>query len=143
MSVSNTNPMQALWNWFSALPVQHREFLATLYWTLTTDDTSEFGLSPAEYVHRFAGSLQQEDFPLRTMSRLVMIRSMVDFILRNRMVLQDKALDRWAFEAHGQGKVIHLAEEQWKSVVSAWYDLRTNELSDDNLSRWTRAVLKT
>jgi hypothetical protein len=136
VSPSPTNPLQALWNWFSGLPVQHQEFLATLYWTLTTDDTSDFGLAPDEYVRRFASSLTRQDFPLRTMSRLVIIRSMVDFIIQNRKVLQDDGVLK------SKGKVVPLAEEQWKAVASGWAELRQSHLSDANLNRWTRAVLK-
>jgi hypothetical protein len=130
------NPLQAFWDWFTGLPLQHQQVLATLTWTLTTEDTSDFGLSPEEYRQRFLNALRRRDFPLRTMSRLVVVRSMVDFIIQNRKLLQDGS------GLGTQGNVISLAEEQWKTVGSGWAQLKAGELSDQNLSRWTRAVLK-
>ncbi|MCF8039593.1 MAG: hypothetical protein K9K79_09780 [Desulfohalobiaceae bacterium] len=131
------NPVQAFWDWFSDLPVLHRKFLAHLFWVCTGEDTADLIMDPEESLAKFGHYLQRQDFPLRMLSRMVIVRGMVTFILDNRESFENRHL--WPGYRQG-GNISFLSEAQWNKHLRSWRVLLTKELSDASLSYWARMV---
>ena len=132
------DPAQAFWDWFSALPAAHQEFLAHVFWICTTDNSNDLILSPQESLAKFGHYVARPDFPLRVLSRIVVVRGIVSFILNNREAFENKKL--WS--GSRKKNVLFLSEAQWGKHVRNWQLLLADELSDASLNVWVKAVTR-
>ena len=131
------NPAQTFWDWFSDLPVANREFLAHLFWICTTEDTTDLMMDPEASLAKFAHYLSRPDFPVRVLSRVVIVRGMISFILNNRQSFEDRKL--WP---GSKKNVSFLSEAQWNKHLRTWRMLVSGELSDASLHFWVNAVTR-
>jgi hypothetical protein len=132
------DPARAFWDWFSSLPAAHQEFVAHAFWICTTDDSNDLILTPRESLAKFGHYVTRPDFPLRVLSRMVVVRGVVNFILTNRESFENKSL----WPGAGKTNVVFLSEAQWAKHLRGWRLLLSDELSDASLSFWVKAVTR-
>ncbi len=131
------SPLKSFWDWFNFLPVRHQQYLARMFWITTTSNTNEMVLADDEYVTKFKNYLTAPDFPLRTIVKLLIIRSVFDFILENLDFLIDINSNR----DNGSiffSNVEFLETKQWEKIIKSWRELKNTSLSPDVFSMWAR-----
>ncbi len=127
------NPITAFIQWFNSLANTHKEYIAHIYFVLTTQDTTDLALDEENAFIRFQMFVTRQDFPLRVVARMVVIRSVMDFVFINRDQLAPDAV-------HGPD-LIDIAEKQWETASNSWKNLRAKELSDPYIRLWLQAEL--
>jgi hypothetical protein len=132
-------PIAAFMEWLDSLPESHAGYLAHLYRISTTEDTADLAMTPEESLVRFRHYVVRQDFPLRVVARMVMIRGMMDliFMTRETLVSQNTGVP---FDTGSPDNVVLLSEKQWGNVLDSWKRLRSKEMSDSYLFSWARYV---
>jgi hypothetical protein len=97
-------------------------------------------MTSEESLVRFHHYVVRQDFPLRIAVRMVMIRSVMDFILitRDTLVAQNAGVP---VETGIRNNVVLLSEKQWENVLDSWKRLRSKEMSDSYLFSWAKYVI--
>lgn len=126
-------------DWFDNLFPEQRKYLAKTYLLLTTQDTNDFALAQEEALLKFRSIVLKQDFPLRQLSKIVFVRSIVDFILQNRELLTGKSGILTGMQGT-ESKVVDLTEKHWEKVIQSWQDLRRTELTDRALHVWLKKL---
>jgi len=131
------SPLKSFWDWFESLPVRHRQYLARMFWITTTSNTNEMVLTDEEYVIKFKNYLTAPDFPLRVVIKLLIIRSVFDFILENLDFLTDinSTMDNASIFF---SNVEFLEKKQWEKIIKSWWELKNTSLSPNVFSMWAR-----
>lgn len=125
-------PINAFLSWFYALPVSQQQYLARMFFLCTTDNSADFALTPEEALLRLKYYITADDFLLRRLTRLIILRTIFDMILSNRERFD--TMDR-QLEAIGQvgdkgAKVARLSEKQWERTLASWRRFRNSVLTD-------------
>ena len=136
----SVNPIQAYRSWLHGLPWPQRSYLASMFWLCTTENTTDMTLSPEEHLGKLDYYLIREDFPVRVVSRMVTVRAVTDFILRNRQILIGGEIGL-PLRSRGDN-VLFLSEKQWEKTLTSWRALSGKELSDAAFSAWLQAALE-
>jgi len=134
------DPVKAYANWLNSIPVPHRKYLAYMFWLCTTENTADLTLTADEAWTKFTYYLVRDDFPLRRIARLVTVRAVTDFILRNRTILMDQQ-EQGAVAKDEQEKLHFLSEKQWERVWTSWVGLISRDLSDEAFTAWMQHII--
>ena len=95
-------------------------------------------LSHDQALNKFKNYLQRPDFPLRLISRVVIVRGMTTYLLANREILEQDNV----FAAHREDiNVLDLTESMWRKTWASWQRLLSEDLSDRVISAWTRQTV--
>jgi len=89
-------------------------------------------------LEKFQAYLSRPDFPLRLLSRMIMVRGMTTYLLSNREILEQGKV--FAGE-QDSSNVLDLSETIWKKTWAGWQQLIANELSDKVFAAWTRQAV--
>lgn len=138
----NRHPVSVFLSWFNGLPVMQQQYLAQMFFLCTTDNAADFALSPDEALVRFKNYVVKQDFVMRIICRLVMIRAVFDFILANRQQLSGmhkKTTDPAVAQASGR-KLLELSTKQWEHVTRSWQHLRGTYLTDKIFQLWIQSA---
>jgi hypothetical protein len=132
------SPIKAFLEWFTSLPVGHQGYLARIFWITTTSSANEMVLSDEEYIAKFKNYLTAPDFPLRTLMKLIIVRSVFDFIFENH-----KLLDEITSKNNGIffSNVISLEKKQWEKIKRTWWELKNSTLSSTVFSLWMEKIV--
>jgi hypothetical protein len=136
------NPIQVFIDWFDGLPRVQQGYLAHMYWICTTENTADFVLEIDESLRKFRHYILRSDFPLRMLSRIVIVRSIFDFIMHNRKLISRLEPTSWMQQGLQEGKVVSLSEKQWDKTSASWLQLTKTDLSDKAISLWVQAITK-
>jgi len=128
------NPIQAFLEWYRSLAMGQRQYLAHMYIVLTTENTADLAMARGASPDRFEFLVLKKDFPMRMVSRLLVVRVIIDFIFINRYQL--------AQENPGPAAIVNLSEKQWEKGLESWKVLRGVELSDIYVNLWLKSELK-
>jgi hypothetical protein len=128
------NPIQAFVEWFQSLAVGHRQYLAHMFFVLTTQNTTDLAMAKETSPDRFLSYVVKKDFPVRVVARMVVIRGIFDFILLNK--------DELLQETPGAPSIVNISEKHWEKGFESWRMLRGKELSDIYTQMWLKAELK-
>ena len=123
--------------WFNQLPPMQRCTLAHLYVIMTSSDSGDFALTELEALSRFEAIMQEPEFPVRRVARLLAIRGVFNFIFANVSFLVGYVESRPALLS---GDSIALAPHQWKRVATRWKCLTAGDLSDGALHGWLASL---
>lgn len=134
------NPIQIFIAWFNSLPEVQQAYLAHMYWICTTEDTVDFALEVNESIRKFRHFVLRSDFPLRMLSRIVVVRGVIDFILHNKKLLSRIDPTNWIDGERLDAKVVPISEKQWEKTVASWRQLIKTDLSDKAISMWVDAI---
>lgn len=108
----------AFWKWFVSQPLEVRSHLAWLYWSHTTVDANDLGLSREEALERFIHLLQSWDFQPRRCVRLLVIGAVFDLFFA---AVPGPPL---GFFPDGT-KVVPISRRQWERSREGWYAVRS------------------
>ncbi len=139
MQIQYKNPVKVFMEWFDNLFPEQRKYLAKAYLVLTTDDTNDFALDSDQALVKFRNKVLKQDFPLRQLTKIVHVRSVIDFILRNRTVIAGQT-GVISESEHISGKVIDLREKHWEKVVNSWQRICHTELTDKAINVWLKKI---
>lgn len=128
------NPVIIFRNWFKAQPINQQQYLSRMYWLFTSENTADLILNGQEALKKFDYKLTEQDFPLRILSRAMFVRTMFDFIVKNRQVLE-RQIPR-------AGKVCPLSEKQWQKTRQSWLELRSSRLNDQVFDKWLEILAR-
>lgn len=128
------NPIAQFLAWYRSLAAGQRSYLAHMYMVLTTENTSDLAMARDHSPERFERVVVQRDFPLRMVSKMVVIRSIIDFIFINK--------DQLMQETPVATSLPHIADKQWEVGLESWRVLRSVELSDRSINLWLRSELQ-
>jgi len=125
-------PMEAFWSWLHTLPVSQQQHLARMFFLCTTDNSADFALAPDEALVRLKYYITADDFLLRRLSRLIILRTIFDFILSNRQRFEamDRQLEAISHTGDRGAKVARLSEKQWERTLASWRRFRNSVLTD-------------
>lgn len=127
------NPIAAFLEWYRSLALGQRRYFAQTYFVLTTQTTDDI-LLPQESFHvRFEHLVVKKDFPVRIVSRMVVIRAIIDFVFINK--------DQLVRDIPGAPSITNIAEKQWEAGLNSWKTLRSVELSDRYINLWLKSEL--
>lgn len=132
------HPLPAYQRWWSHIPLAHRRRLALGFWLCTTDSTADMAMNHDQAVHKFQAYLQRPDFPLRLLSRMVIVRGMTTYLLSNREILEQSSV--FAAEQENSN-VLDLSTTMWKKTWAGWQKLICHELSDQVFAAWTKQAV--
>jgi hypothetical protein len=107
-----------------------------MYLVLTTQNTTDLVMDPDNALARFQMFVTKNDFPLRIVSRMVMVRAIMDFLFVNH----DQLVPGTAVIG---SNLVDIAEKQWEMALNSWKDLRGTELSDPYIRLWLQSELST
>lgn len=127
------NPITAFIEWFRTLSAAHREYLSHMYFVLTTQNTQELVMDPRNAISKFEFWVTKRDFAVRVIARMVVVRSIIDFLFLNRGLLSRKI--------PGSMNVVDIAEKQWQAGAASWQQLRSEQLSDRYINSWLKSEL--
>jgi hypothetical protein len=144
------NPSQAFWDWFDGLPAPHREAVAQIVMTSLPDYPARNIVDPGKMVEDFRINFSfGNDLPSREVSKLLILRRLIDFFVVRRM--RDK--DQWekdkcfweyivseypehANEAESFLQQIPFQSAMWRKTCESWDEFCAKGLSDAALRRW-------
>lgn len=133
------SPAAALVGWFDELPAPQQHYLAYMVWLTTTQNSADLSISTGEAVKRLRAYMQEPDFPIRVIARIVQLRGLLDFFIEHQRYLPVPALEQPFLEEQGAlpaaGNVHSL---QWERTRQTWRDLCKSRLPDTVLRRWLR-----
>jgi len=132
------HPLPVYQRWFFQIPLAHRRRLALGYWLFTTENTADMAMGHDQALEKFQAYLSRPDFPLRLLSRMIMVRGMTTYLLSNREILEQGKV--FAGE-QDSSNVLDLSETIWKKTWAGWQQLIANELSDKVFAAWTRQAV--
>jgi len=133
-------PIDAFLQWFDALPVPLRRYLAHIFRICTTDDTSQMVALPQQSLDRFRLWAVKSDFPLRVAARLFYIRSIFDMIILHHKEIGSG--DDFFPVSDETKNIIQLSSRQWEDILESWTHLRSREMSDTYVHSWTSWMIK-
>ncbi len=119
------------------MPVVQQVYIARMYILLTTENNADFALDSTEALQRFKNLVNKNDFPVRILSRLMVVCSMVDFILINRPFLDGMAKE-FEFNEAGGKKILDISDKQWQKAMASWREVRSTRLTHGAFHRWVR-----
>ena len=134
MAAPLKNPIVAFLEWYRSLAMGQRQYLAHLYVVLTTENTTELAMAGGCSPEKFEHVVTKRDFPLRMVSRMVVVRAIIDFIFINK--------DHLVQETPMSSEMVNIADKQWEAGVQTWQSLRGRELSDRYINLWLQSELK-
>lgn len=133
----DSHPLEALTLWFKSQPYQFRQYIAHMYWYCSSESIDNIFLDPEDYINKFLHHILNPDFPLRLLSRLVIIRSVLDFIIDNHKPLAKLPGEPYCpYDIDTSGRVLDFADTRWEMVLVSWRELRVNALSDQVIRAW-------
>ncbi|MFO7803861.1 MAG: hypothetical protein R6V55_16380 [Desulfovermiculus sp.] len=132
------HPLPVYQTWFSQIPLAHRRRLALGFWLFTTENTADMAMSHNQALDRFQAYLGRPDFPLRLLSRMIIVRGMTTYLLGNREILEQGSVFA---KDQDNSNVLDLSETIWKKTWAGWQQLIAEELSDKVFSAWTRQAV--
>ncbi len=135
------HPVTVYQRWFAQIPEAHRRRLAKGFWLCTTESTADMALSHEQALCKFVTYLQRPDFPLRVVSKMIVVRGMTSFLLANREVLEQENI--FARDKEINGKVLDMTPAMWKKTWTSWQRIIAHELSDPIFAAWTRQAMNT
>ncbi len=127
------NPIQAFLDWYRSLALGQRQYLAHMYIVLTTQNTADLVMDRDTSPGRFELHVVKQDFPVRTVARMMLIRSVIDFIFINKDLLSQAT--------PGAPSIVDISEKQWEKGLESWKILREVELSDYYTHLWLKSEL--
>ncbi|MDA3790763.1 MAG: hypothetical protein PF503_20000 [Desulfobacula sp.] len=104
-----------------------------MYFVLTTQNTTDLAIDGNSAFIRFQIIVTKNDFPLRIVARMVIVRAIMDFLFVNR--------DQLVAETVQNPKLTDIAEKQWETAFVSWKKIRTTELSDPYIRLWLKSEL--
>ena len=138
MGQTREHPLLVYQRWFAQIPLAHRRRLALGFWLCTTDSTADMAMSHNQALDKFLAYLQRPDFPLRLVSRVVIVRGMTTYLLANRTILEQ---DQVFAARRDESNLLDVTEAMWTKTWAAWQRLIADELSDNALAAWTRQAV--
>ncbi len=140
MSQKIVNPIQSYLTWLRTIPVPHAQYIAYMFWFCTTENTSDMAMDHDESLIRFKNYLIREDFPLRVLTRMLVVRDVTNLIVKNNdLFTSGQAVSNLSFDKE-EDKVVFLSGKQWEKTLSSWQELYYGHLSDNVFSVWVRSV---
>jgi hypothetical protein len=104
-----------------------------MYIVLTTQNTADFVMDRDTSPGRFELHVVKQDFPVRTVARMMVIRSVIDFIFINKDLLSQAT--------PGAPSIVDISEKHWEKGLESWKILREVELSDYYTHLWLKSEL--
>lgn len=126
------HPYQTLLHWLDRSDTAIITVLVKTYLLMTTERSEDFALDDAEALAYVKQQITRPDFPQRRVARLLIIRSLFNFILE-----QDRFMSSPQQEAVLPIETAHLLQ-----VQRQWKHLCENELADENLVNWMASMQK-
>lgn len=133
-------PIDAFLQWFDALPVPLRRYLAHIFRICTTEDTSQMVALPQQSLDGFRLWAVKSDFPLRVAARLFYIRSIFDMVILHHKEICSG--DDFFPVSDETKNIIQLSSRQWEDILESWTHLRSREMSDTYVHSWTSWMIK-
>jgi len=132
-------PLKAFMNWFDALSSDIKKNLAHIFRVCTVDDVTLMVVSPESSLAGFRVFLLKEDFVLRRIARLYIVRSVFDMIINHSdLILKASGItgSMSSFE-----NLIDFSSAKWSQTCSSWKTLRSMYLSDTYMNLWAGSVI--
>ena len=127
------NPEQEFLSWLQSLPKWQSCILAHLYFLMTSADSGDFAMSGNEALCRFESIMQEPEFLVRRIARLLMVKGVFNFIFYDlEFVLGDLAPNS---TLNTQPMPV-LATHQWMRCANQWIQLAEGALADESLHGW-------
>ena len=134
--VVKIDPIQLYLDWLKDIPVIHAEYIAYIFWVLTTQNTADLALTRKEALRSFKSHILGQDFPVRVVSRMLTVKEHTNLIVNNSNVFLARDRVSEMFE----GKVLFLSEKQWEKTLYSWNSLYSGYLSQEIFFKWIRTV---
>nr|WP_320115713.1 hypothetical protein [uncultured Desulfuromonas sp.] len=131
--MEHRSPEKAFIDWFNRLSREQRHTLAHLYIIMTSADSGDFALSGGESLNRFEEELVAPEFPIRRISRLLIIKGVFNFIFSDTsfIVTHSKNSSTLLLD-----DVTAIAPYLWEREAQRWQALCRGALSDEWLHCW-------
>lgn len=127
-------PEQTIHSWFEQISQDLAEFLATSYVFMYSPTSDKFAMSNEEALQWFLSHLQEHDFPLRRVARILSVRAIINFLLYQPSTELDWLKDSC--------RIIYIQSVLFRQARLEWDRLVENELSDESLTAWLRQLQK-
>lgn len=135
------DPIKSYLDWFNDLPVQQAKYIAYMFWLCTTENTADMAMSHDQALVKFKNYLLQEDFPLRVMARMVVVREVTNLIIKNRDLFTAKENFPNFHLPQEKDKVLFLSNKQWEKTLSSWQELYYSHLSEQVFTVWISSIM--
>lgn len=123
------NPFQDLLDWFNTIPRLHSDFLARMFFILSSEQTSDLNLTSEQARKKFLLYLSRPDFPPRSIARLENIKCIFSFIMNNKDFFMREDNPFIPRHAEKTGKISFLEPRQWEKTRTSWNQLLQSSLS--------------
>jgi hypothetical protein len=132
-------PLKAFIDWFDALSLDIKANLAHIFRVCTVDDLTLMVESSENSLISFRVYLLKEDFALRKIARLYLVRSVFDMII----IHSDLILKSSGVLGPGEklGNIIDFSSAKWRKTCNSWKNLRSQHLSDTYMNFWAGSVI--
>ncbi len=135
------NPIKSYLDWLNNIPVLQAKYIAFMFWLCTTENTADMALSHDQALLKFKNYLLREDFPLRVMTRMLVVRDVTNLIVKNRDLFTAKDNFPYFSLTKEQDKVLFLSDKQWEKTISSWQELYYSHLSEQVFTVWIRSIM--
>jgi hypothetical protein len=128
------SPEQITLRWLSELPPMVCHILVMRFVLMTSQDSGDFALSGQESCEHFARYLGEPDFALRRLARILIVRTVFNFILEQE--------DEFFSACSAESSDVNLPSFDAAQILRAqksWRDLCRHRLSNEQLVVWLHA----
>lgn len=132
IAVKTDTPDLLLLKWLNELPLLQRYSLVKRYVFMTSGNSADFTDSGEEAWRYFKADLTAADFPLRRVSRLLVVRSLFTFLLESS---EAGGLSGSPFP-QGNENLVSLDSARYLQLCQRWRTLCQTKLSDAALRDW-------
>jgi hypothetical protein len=136
------NPIQSYLTWLTRIPVPQARYIAYMFFLSTTENTADMVMEYEESLVRFKNYLVREDFPLRVLTRMVIVRDITNLIVKNHEVFTSEQQFAQVVREKEADNVVFLSPRQWEKTWVSWQEIYYHILSDQVFSLWLRTITK-